>query len=875
MADSFFGFNSALPRDDDVGSSELREECYDALNDETFSSAINDDWEHGHEDLARIDIGNNTKNHVGNNNNNVKQEESDVEYDSDLDINFITKMDDFEIANDDNDVRNQFQLDPGVWTSPVKPLTPNNKVQNSFNNNNHYTEHEILRQNYALQQQQHMQHPIQQQPPQLSLAQQTSVLQQFIGATPPAAPSKMLSLEDIERNMINQQQHQQQQKIIQENLAALQAKASVLSQQQIQQAQMRKMLGNATNSQQQPQTQPQQQPQPLIYPPPHPLMNGPPPPAGFPPVPPHLQGPNMTKFNPMMNMANHPMNMNNFVHPYGGLPLRPGQMPPLNRMPPHLMNLQHVNPQLFQQLQQQNAGMNSAQFNQRLVQEIQQNHPLLNPMYNRQIFHPNNQPYPYNMQYHNNNNNNGNNNNNNNNHQRYTGNLKMEEFDEYANLMSNRDKQFLITIQLMQLNTETPYFDDYYYTMYKERQKLLKGKDESQTHKDNQMNHPFTQPRGHAQMLLRQFGSINKNGMNQKNGMNRERKNSESSTKNEKENPTPRTYTPLQFENSLGKLQCGSVNAPRKIIDMEIMENAENGGQGQGVAETTTQKKSRQLLMHIETMYKIVLKLDDLQHPLAISATFIIKEKREKERREQEMRDEFDETPSKGGSTKSSISISDGELTREDLLLKLLTMLPMDKITGMMTVRKGRNLLKRIFPHIKEQPIRWEIWNAVFLSLTLFKRDKLEEIEDSLMAMYYEFAVQLQDAEFKDVLKIVTTIGSSQKLIGYVNGCKFVVSSIIAMIIKSELIYHRTADSINSTDEQQWIDFLNKLIDISNTDRTVDAQILSSANNVSRDKNDNDKIIKTVIAHFHRFKARFTSDTEKLVKLLAIQYDVK
>lgn len=40
------------------------------------------------------------------------------------------------------------------------------------------------------------------------------------------------------------------------------------------------------------------------------------------------------------------------------------------------------------------------------------------------------------------------------------------------------------------------------------------------------------------------------------------------------------------------------------------------------------------------------------------------------------------------------------------------------------------------------------------------------------MAMYYEFAVQLQDAEFKDVLKIVTTIGTTQKLIGYVNGCK-------------------------------------------------------------------------------------------------------
>ncbi len=71
----------------------------------------------------------------------------------------------------------------------------------------------------------------------------------------------------------------------------------------------------------------------------------------------------------------------------------------------------------------------------------------------------------------------------------------MEEYDEYANLMSNRDKQFLITIQLMQLNTETPYFDDYYYTMYKERLRIRGVENESQAHRDNQLNHPFTQVR--------------------------------------------------------------------------------------------------------------------------------------------------------------------------------------------------------------------------------------------------------------------------------------------------------------------------------------------------------------------------------------------
>lgn len=41
----------------------------------------------------------------------------------------------------------------------------------------------------------------------------------------------------------------------------------------------------------------------------------------------------------------------------------------------------------------------------------------------------------------------------------------IENKDEYAGLMSNREKQWLINIQLVQLNTGTPYFDDYYYTV--------------------------------------------------------------------------------------------------------------------------------------------------------------------------------------------------------------------------------------------------------------------------------------------------------------------------------------------------------------------------------------------------------------------------
>lgn len=81
-------------------------------------------------------------------------------------------------------------------------------------------------------------------------------------------------------------------------------------------------------------------------------------------------------------------------------------------------------------------------------------------------------------------------------------------------------------------------------------------------------------------------------------------------------------------------------------------------------------------------------------------------------------------------------------------------------------------LLKRIFPHIKDQVLRWDLWSAVFMSLIVFKRDKIEEIENSLMLIYYEFAVQLQDASFADLLKVSTILMTSDKLMGLVNGCK-------------------------------------------------------------------------------------------------------
>lgn len=74
------------------------------------------------------------------------------------------------------------------------------------------------------------------------------------------------------------------------------------------------------------------------------------------------------------------------------------------------------------------------------------------------------------------------------------------ELDEYAGLMNNREKQWLNNIQLLQLNTNQPYIDDYYYTVFCDR---LNKKNEI---KNLNKNRKMTNNKGN--------GNNNNNGFN-------------------------------------------------------------------------------------------------------------------------------------------------------------------------------------------------------------------------------------------------------------------------------------------------------------------------------------------------------------------------
>ncbi|XP_030244693.1 protein PAT1 homolog 1, partial [Drosophila navojoa] len=539
-------------------------------------------------------------------------------------------------------------------------------------------------------------------------------------------------------------------------------------------------------------------------------------------------------------------------------------LPP--RLPPHnLLN------------QQPNSMYNM--FNMRLVQEIQQNHPLLQnaavARQQQQLSRPGDrqkqqQLLPQQMQQQQQQQQQMN---------RYSGNLPQEEFDEYANLMSTRDKHWLIGIQLSQLNTDTPYIDDYYYTVYKERKNGQVR--HSQAHKDNQLNHPLTQPRGHAQLIMVQLG--NKNGS--RNGQqHRERRNSDNTSSSNTSGITNSgnnsnilsgyVFSPLKFENSLGKLQYGSVTAPRKIIDAEIMgsdsataDNAvvvssvarqssdkNNEGQPEVVLVPSSMRKSRHILLHIETLYRYLLKLEDLESP-EVMATIILKKKKESERiaavEQLEMANKTPEERAAEANNPQSMNPAlknkfNYEIEPRDVLVcKLKAGLTFNKVVSMMNVRKGKILLRRIMPFIADQPIRWTVWGGVFCSLqNVVKKDR-EDVDGCLFALYPEFKNQIHEANLETIINISTAFTMNDKKMSGIFCSRFGILSLVGLILRVEAIYVSNTDlTLTEESRQKWREFLAQVASCLN--RTIQNQTISAA--IESDA------IQPMMNHFARFK---------------------
>ncbi|KAM9700044.1 LOW QUALITY PROTEIN: protein PAT1 homolog 1-like, partial [Menidia menidia] len=138
--------------------------------------------------------------------------------------------------------------------------------------------------------------------------------------------------------------------------------------------------------------------------------------------------------------------------------------------------------------------------------------------------------------------------------------------DPYSNLMTQKEKEWVTKIQMMQLQSTDPYLDDYYYQNYYE--KMEKRPEDSSSRKE------------HATKLITpQVAKVE------------------------------HTYRPVQFAGSLGKLTVSSVNNPRKMIDAVVTTRSDD----EEKREKQVWNKRRQVLYTVEKMYSLLLEVQDFE----------------------------------------------------------------------------------------------------------------------------------------------------------------------------------------------------------------------------------------------------------------------
>uniref|UniRef100_A0A8D2C1Q1 PAT1 homolog 1, processing body mRNA decay factor n=1 Tax=Sus scrofa TaxID=9823 RepID=A0A8D2C1Q1_PIG len=129
--------------------------------------------------------------------------------------------------------------------------------------------------------------------------------------------------------------------------------------------------------------------------------------------------------------------------------------------------------------------------------------------------------------------------------------------DPYANLMLQREKDWVSKIQMMQLQSTDPYLDDFYYQNYFEKLEKLSAAEEVQGDGPKKER---------TKLITPQVAKLE------------------------------HAYKPVQFEGSLGKLTVSSVNNPRKMIDAVVTSRSEDDE----TKEKQVRDKRRKTLVIIE-----------------------------------------------------------------------------------------------------------------------------------------------------------------------------------------------------------------------------------------------------------------------------------
>ena len=142
--------------------------------------------------------------------------------------------------------------------------------------------------------------------------------------------------------------------------------------------------------------------------------------------------------------------------------------------------------------------------------------------------------------------------------------------DPYAGLMTQREKDWLIKNQLMQLQMDNPYLEDYYYNTWQLRKKAEENKKNLQGYRDSNSEAELVLP----DLSVREESQFRKL---------------------------------VQFPQTLGCISSVSVHRPRGLIDVARIKPAEKDETKQEL------RRSKDILLYIEETYDLLLKINDIE----------------------------------------------------------------------------------------------------------------------------------------------------------------------------------------------------------------------------------------------------------------------
>ncbi|NWX27901.1 PATL1 protein, partial [Notiomystis cincta] len=267
--------------------------------------------------------------------------------------------------------------------------------------------------------------------------------------------------------------------------------------------------------------------------------------------------------------------------------------------------------------------------------------------------------------------------------------------DPYANLMLQREKDWVSKIQMMQLQSTDPYLDDYYYQNY--FQKLEKLAAAEEVHGDG--------PKKERTKLI--TPQVAKLEHTYKPGKALQQPQGSFYPGIEGTHLSPCSLLPaVQFEGSLGKLTVSSVNNPRKMIDAVVTSRSEDDE----TKEKQVRDKRRQTLVTIEKTYSLLLDVEDYERRYLLSL--------EGERpalmgeRKQKICDMYDNLRGK----------APGQDRPSD-----------DHFMQIMCIRKGKRLVARILPFLAPEQAA-DLLMATARNLPfLIKKDAQDEVLPCLL----------------------------------------------------------------------------------------------------------------------------------------------